>query len=386
MLDRYEHGREFECDPESASLVTTSVRNLGVVAQGNQGGMWVLPTFSPEIPLEISRADAEASNLADFILLAHKKGIRIPDSIYTTTSELMTQQFANYARSQVKNVRVELPLDVSIVAVDKKIEFAANATDRFQGIYQLKDSVERLNAASPGLGWFITDTIRKGHGVGLTTYDPCRIANCVQLIWFDSETDQEAAAEVLDIDEKNVTEAHIEQARDERTFMPSDFLASVGGHKHLLSWSQTKKEKAACRSMSASRVRACIHKLKLVEADRALVMAALEFHDSIKVRKANAAIAPNGWFEHENLHEFECLDALGSLAFIVWDDSEFAREAITHYEEYAMNGEGSHSQLVGLFVELDEPASWGPFIDAYKLYIKRYAAFSNFIGALPEEE
>lgn len=348
--------------------------------------MWVLPTFSPEIPLELSRADAEAINLADFILLAHKKGIRIPDSIYTTTSELMTQQFANYARSQVKNVKVELPLDLSILAIDKKIEFAANATDRFQGIYQLKDPVERLNAASPGLGWFITDTIGKGHAVGLTTYDPRRIASCVQLIWFDSETDHEAAAEFLDMDEKDITDQHIEDARNERTFMPSDFLASVGGHKHLLSWSQTKTEQKASRSMSASQVRACIHKLNLVDADRALVMYALEFHDSIKVRKADAAISPNGWFEHEDLPEFECMDAIGSLAFIVWDDSEFAREAISHYEEYVMCGEGSHTQLVGLFVELDEPASWGPFIDAYKLYIKRYAAFSNFIGALPEEE
>ena len=132
MLDRYENGRGFESDQASTSFVPTGIRNLGI-AQGNQGGMWVLPTISPEIPLEIKRADAQASSLANFMLLAHKKGIRIPDSIFTTTCEAMTQQFANYARSQVKNVRVELPLDVSIVAVDKKIEFAANLI-RFRGI------------------------------------------------------------------------------------------------------------------------------------------------------------------------------------------------------------------------------------------------------------
>lgn len=384
MLDRCENGREFEVDSASPSFVPTGIRNLGI--EGNQGGMWVLPTFSPEIPLEIKRTDADTSSLAKFMLLAHEKGIAIPDSIYTTTTEAMTQQFASYAKSQVRNLTVALPMDVTLTVFDQKIELGGHATDRMQGVYQLKEPIERLNVASPGLGWFITGLIANGHSVGMTTYDPSRIASCVSHVWFYAETDLEMAAEAIGIDEEHVTAEQLEEVRNEHTFMPSDFLQCYGGHKNLLSWSQTEDEKAASCAMSVSEVRSCIHKLNLVDEDRALVMAALKFHDLIMGKEADDAVAPKGWFEHElDENQHNELESIGSLAFVVWDDSDFAYEAINHYEEYAMNGEGSTSQIVGLNVELDEPASWDRLIDAYKLYIERYAAFSTFIGLLPKE-
>lgn len=384
MLDRFENGRGFECNSESAAPVTTGVRDLGL-APGNQGGMWVLPMFSAEVPMQISQGDSKKSSLADFMLLAHKKGIRIPDSIYTTTTEVLTQQFSGYAKEQLKDLSIELPLDVSIDVVDSRIELAGHATERQQKVFQLKGPVERLNALAPGLGWFISETISHSHRVGLPTYEPNRVASCVQQIWFDAQTDREVAAEVHGIEEADVTDEDIEQARNERTFMPSDLLASVDGHKNLLSWSQSEEERAATRSMRPPDVRACLDKLSLTDSDRSLVQSALAFLDSIDVKKRNSLIAPNGWFEHEEELLCQGMEPVGSLAFIVWEDSEVTFEAVNHYEEYVMNGEGALTQVVGIRVELDEPKSWAPFIDAFKLYIKRYAAFSKFIGALPEE-
>ena len=383
MLDRFENGREFDGDQASASFAPTGIRNLGI-AQGNQGGVWVLPAFSPEVPMEIRQADAHASSLARFLLLAHKKGIKLPESKYTTTSEAMTSQFSAYALAHTSHLPEKLPLGLTLTVADGQIELAGWAQGHLD-IYKLKKPIERLNAVLPGLGWFISDTIGNGHSKGMSTYDPSRISSLIEHVWFYAQTDTEMVAEVLgqDEDPDEIDEENMERARQERGVMPSNVLESFGGHKNLLNWNQTKAERSACASLNAKQVKAAVKALELLVDDRTLLLAALEMCDLAK-SKADKMVAPQGWFIHED--DGYGLDSIGAMAFVVWDDAEITCEAVQHYEEFAMNGDGCSEQILGLRIELDEPASWEPFINAYKLLIKRYAAFSKLIGALPKGE
>jgi PRTRC genetic system protein F len=325
------------------------------------------------------------STVASFMLLAHKKGIRIPDAVFTTTIEAMNSQFASYAQAQVKALAYQLPLDISLSVFDGKIELAGHATSRCQDIFKLKEPVERLNAASPGLGWFINWLIARGHSVGMTTYDPCRVASCIGYCWFHAESDLEYVAEFVEAEsEEDVTAEQMEQVRNEHNFMPSDVLNSYGGHKNLLCWYQTEDEIKASRPLTISEVRACLDGLVLIDKDRELVESALKFHDLLIEKKGKKSVAPQGWFEHEDNREYE-LESIGSMAFVVWSESDLATEAVSHYEQNAQSGEGVTDQIVSLSVELDEPTTWARLIDAYKLYIARYMAFSTFIGFLPKE-
>lgn len=384
MLDRFENGRGFDGDQASASFAPTGIRNLGI-AQGNQGGVWVLPAFSPEVPMEIKQADAHTSSLAKFLLLAHKKGIKLPKSKYTTTSDAMTSQFAAYTATHTSHLPTQLPLALTLTVGDGKIELEGWAQGDLD-IYKLKKPIERLNDVLPGLGWFISDTIAKGHCKGMSTYDPSRVSSLIEHVWFHAQTDIEMAAEVLGLDEDpdEIDEETMEEARQERGVMPSNILESFGGHKNLLNWTQTNAERSACVSLNSKQVRAAKHLFDLlVEEDRTLVLAALEMCD-LAESKVDEKVAPQGWFIHED--DGYGLEFIGAMAFVVWDDADITCEAVQHYEEYAMNGEGCSEQILGLRIELDEPASWGPFIDAYKLLIKRYAAFSKLLGALPKGE
>ena len=345
--------------------------------------MWALPAFSPEVPLEISQADAQASALAKFMLLAHQRGIKLPVSNFTTTSDAMAAQFAAYALEHTSRLFEKLPLQLTLTVADGQIELAGWAQSNLD-IYKLKDPIERLNAALPGLGWYISKSIARGHQMGMATYDPSRAASMVEHIWFESQTDIEMASEVLGIAEEEVDADAMERALQERGgVMPSGVLASFGGHKNLLGWSMTDDERADCPSLDESQVKAAVQSLDLRADDRELLMAALEVSELAHC-KADKKLAPEGWFVHEN--EGDGQVDIGALAFVVWDNQDLTCELVQHYEEYAMSGEGGSEQLLCLRIELDEPASWKRFIEAYKLLIKRYAAFSKLLGALPKGE
>ncbi len=352
--------------------------------QGDQGGMWALPTFSNEIPLEIRRADAEVSGLADFLLLAHRKGIKIPDSEFTSIPEVMAAQFSNYASNVVKALKLQLPLSVEIAVTDRKIKLIASA-DSHLDVFQLKEPVERLNAALPDLGWYVTEMIAYGHSVGLTTYEPSRVADMIGQMWFqEAHTDNEFAAEFLGIEESAVSDEDIEVSRNECTHLPSDALKAFGGHHHLLGWKNTENP-VVIRRFKASEVRSKLPHIELSVEDHEVVMAALEC-DKLFTRGRNDSVAPGGWCAGIEDEESYGVEQIGALAFVVWDNPEMTLEAANHFEEYAMNGEGCHEQMMALTVELDEPSTWPRLLDAYKLYIKRYAAFSKLLGALPRME
>lgn len=346
--------------------------------------MWALPAFSPAVPLEVSKRDSAASALARFMLLAHKKGIQLPTSNFTTTIGALAGQFAGYAKTLLKKSSAQLPLNIDICVEDGKIKLGAYAQG-YLDTYCLKPVVERLNAARPGLGWFVTETIAQGHRVGLSTYDPSRVISCAELLWSGAETDEAMASELLQIEESDLTADDIEAAADEHFIMPSKLLADFGGHKNLIGWSQSPAERQATKALSATRVRASLRELCLQAEDCELLNAALKFHDLTRNMKADMRAAPEGWFQHQAEQE-QYEEEIGALAFIVWDDPGLTHEIVSDYEQYGMNGEGCTTQMVGLLVDLDEPANWGTFIDAYKLYTQRYAAYSQFIGNLPRKE
>jgi PRTRC genetic system protein F len=343
--------------------------------------MWVLPAISPDVPLEVSRGDCATSALARFMLLAHKKGVRLPTSIFTTTMDALTEQFGGYATKTIKADAVHLPLDVDICLHDGTITFEAHANNHLD-VYKLRPAVERLNAARPGLGWFIPDAVGLGHRVGLSTYDPSRTIGSCFGRWFEAESDIEMASQAMEIDESAVTAADIEAAREQYGSMPSDILEAFGGHKNLIGWSQTAAERQATKALTAAQARACLSEIKLLQSDRNLVDAALSFVSSVSNKKTDARVAPNGW-DHENDEE-DYSDQIGALAFVIWDEEDIPLELIGDYEQQAQGGDGCTTRMARINVELDEPAQWGNFIDAYKLYINRYAAFSNFIGQLPK--
>lgn len=346
--------------------------------------MWALPALSPAVPLEVSKRQTGASGLASFMLLAHRMGIHLPTSKFTTTMDAMTRQFAGYATEKLQENQVQLPLVVELNVLDGFIRMAAHAVGSLD-CYYLKPVVERLNQKMAGLGWFVASKVAESHRIGLSTYDPGRIVSVAQQIWGLADSDEEMAAEMHQIDVDEVTADQLEGLADECRVLPSAVLNEFGGHKNLIGFSQSPVEIQATRPMTARNVRAFMKSMNLSHEDSELMNAVLEFDSLISRKKLEAHAAPQGWRSFESEQE-EYEEEIGALAFVVWDETDLAFEIVSDYEQYAMSGEGCTTQLAGLKVDLEAPETWKVFITAYKLYIARYAAFSKFIGRLPKKE
>lgn len=315
---------------------------------------FLLPDFDLTIPSRFSNDGESDVVLARFALACAKAGIPLPSGPFAGAAQALTDQWHAYIQSLRKDKPEILPARVNFVVHADRFEVCIGSEYRLP-LIRLKRTIERLEAAHAGLGWFVWEAISSvtGHGIGL--YDTTFLYYCASHNAHGCETDQEYAKSILEDEEGGceydvVPDDVIERLQTEYPSWPSFVEKAVEGHLILLGQKDTKFP------LSRAEASALLKKGVLTDQDASCV------RDALAVR--TAFMADRGrdfqWDLADPYFEKygESPDLMGAAAFIAWDDAELLQEEVSHHEEFmgqSSNVVEAHGHAYALLTQDDQP-------------------------------
>jgi PRTRC genetic system protein F len=346
-------------------------------------GTFTLPRVEPEVPRVITNDGARAMVLARFAAAATEVGLPLPEGTYAGIEEVVRSQWAQYIeKTFAAQSFALLHGGVSIEVTDERLTMWAVAPNNLE-IFQAKPVVEALESACQGLGWFVYRTVTTGHSHGLGLYDMEVAASSGLMYLHDIEkfTDDAYAAYIWEFEEGNRPEDFTPDAakemRENYNLWPSEFLAQLDGHGHILhapgcKWPKMLTSKSAVAWLRSNPD----HELAGVVA---------------------AAVAVQKEWDRDKTHAF-CLaradqdddtDFIGAPAFIAWDSPELLLELVRHHEEYSYNG-GSVIEAFGCahlsYEKQPSDQDLRAFASNAMTYFKRWHLLAQCLSHFPTYE
>lgn len=330
-------------------------------------------------------------HMAALALAAHAKGVSLPGGRFVTPKDTLSKQWNTYIAQQCGS---DDPLCMHLeIEVDEDKVTAAFSAMNSLSVLRLKPIVQRLNRAHEGLGWLVYDIVAQA-GHSLPMYDPSRLGDIAQHLWFYGYWSDEDVLEEIRCMDESLEDKSMEEIRKSFTHpFPSDLIASVDGHGWMLGAydfdpkrrkPRFKKPKACSLDTAAAFASG-----RSRSALKQLVADALELRKDLQRKK------PHAWHEEfepkasdlsEYLDEDSYIPRIGATCFVVWDKSYTTIDAANHYEEYEMNGGEGTDVFYLLKADPTQPGEVDRFVSRMQEIIRRYALVSRLLRHFPKEE
>lgn len=253
----------------------------------------------------------------------------MPTGEFLTIEEVVKAQWTQHLERFPDGVFAGVRGEPTISVTDTSLCVVIGACTSLN-VYQLKPVVEQLEAAAPGLGWFLQGALQEANYHGHEQYEMSRVTYILDGLHWDMDefTDQAYARRLLEDQgveppDGEIPEETMESLRADYSFWPSEILDEVEGHEHLLGMSskQPKRLKPVA-----------VRQWLLQNADHPLAEAVSVGLDLLKACAADRE-RKFVWNGQE-----DDLDSLGALCFVCWDNPNLLLEAISHYEQNQYNG------------------------------------------------
>ena len=303
-------------------------------------GCFALPALSAEIPFALEQATERKRVLARLALAGEAGGLALPGGMMHTLEEVVAQQWSNYTEALTPRAGEGMKGTPTFLVTDEQLQVVIGARPDIL-TYRLKPVVDPLEAALPGLGWFITSVLDQVQSKGLFCYDMPMVVYHLdyRLTELDEFTDQCFARVVLmeegDYDYEPgtpVSDETMEALREQYVHWPSDILAAVDGHQHLLgtvSYRPARDKRAKGTPVSLAKVKHWL-RANAQHPQASCVHAAVALKAAVSKRNA----ADFNFFSNANGSDVE---SIGAMCFVAWDDPHLLWETASHAEEQAYN-------------------------------------------------
>lgn len=295
-------------------------------------GTFALPAIDSAIPLDISDSAHRSTLLARFALAAARCGVPLPKGRYASVEEVISAQWQEYLAEAHPQGLKGLAGAPIISITDDVLEVVIRAQQQLD-VYQLKPVVEALERSEAGLGWYVHGVLDNCCAHGHEIYGMGHVAYWLDCFHSEMEefTDEAYARSILEQNGEEPLDGEIspelmKQLRDDHGMWPSQVLAELNGHGHLLGcgWAGIPAPPKSLKSTSARAWLTGHPKHRHAQ----VVRLALELERAFK-RDERAFT----W----NMNEDET-EPLGASCFLVWDQPGLVMEAINHHEEMLYNG------------------------------------------------
>jgi PRTRC genetic system protein F len=354
--------------------------NQGLVARDASPGSFLIPAIDPAIPPVMSQDVTRSRTLARLAKAAAAEGIPMPSGEFLRIEEVVQAQWTQYLARFPDGVFEGVRGSPAISVTDTSLSVVIGARTSLN-VYQLKPVVEQLEAALPGLGWFVQGAMQEANYHGHEQYEMSRATYILDgLHWdLDEFTDQAYARRLLEDQGVEPPDGEIppdtmESLRADYSFWPSEILDEVEGHEHLLGMGGTKPKRLKP---------AAAEKWLRQNAGHALAEAVRLSLDLIKACDADRE-RKFVWNGQE-----DDLDSLGALCFVCWDNPNLLIEAISHYEQNQYNGGQCVEAFARHMLDLTAPVTdthLRGFVRAAADYFNRWALLGKLLSHFPTWE
>ena len=297
-------------------------------------GCLCLPAIDPAVPAVLANTCQRDRWLARFARAAARCGVALPAGEFRTIEQVVAAQWNAFLASQFAPGTVDAMAGTPVIDVDDSaLRIVVHAHSRLNA-YQLKPVVEALEADTPGLGWFVEAVLTRASRHALQIYDMGMTSTMLEVLHGElEEFSDQAYARALLLQEGHeaadgpIPQERIDELRTHYGFWPSDLLADVGGHGHLLASWQT-------RGVSRPQVLSALAAGRWLRQQPQHPRAAL-VHAALALQRLLACDRERAFVWDGEVDETE---PLGALCFLAWDSPQLLFEAVQHFEENQYQG------------------------------------------------
>lgn len=351
-------------------------------------GTFVLPDFSPNIPARIGQDDELLKCLAQFSLASNAVGVPFPEGSFTTLEETVTRQWNHYLQATLSwEGQRQLAGNIEICVSAEKLEMRVAALPHGLCVIMLKPVIEALEAHQTGLGWYVLERIESASYRGMNIYGPRLLGHQTCGYLGDNYTDEEFA-EILYEEENGeefkgkVTPKMIAKCRESWQHFPSDVLAQVDGHAHLLGWKVKAEDKKKSSALTHKQVVAIAGTNKLTKELQECVQAAIELDKCLS--KKSACDVYFGAIHDIDQMDGEQMDGIGTTCFMAWEDHDMLIEMVEHFERGAYESGTACEYLTMAFVDFEATMDEMKIMArGMRAYIKRWNALARLVACFP---
>lgn len=346
------------------------------------GGL-LIPAIDEAVPVQFCKDLQRSQALARFAQAAKRAGVPLPDGDFLNIEQVVAAQWNQFLHAKYPPGMFDGLAGQPMVGVsDERLEVVINSETRLNA-YQLRYVIEPLEEAAAGLGWFVEETLARATSHGHQVYDMGMASYMLDVFHYDlPEFSDQGYAHSLLLQQGDgappklgdIAQATIDELKEQYSFWPSDLLAEVGGHGHLLRQGAIPGAKRPY-IMSARKANQW---LKRNQGHRlaAVVDVALRLHKAFDKDVGRDFL----WNGHEDETE-----TMGALCFICWDDPNLLFEAVGHYEQNQYQGGEAVEAFARRILHLGE-ASESDMKDlaaSAVQYFNRWALLSELLSHFP---
>jgi len=312
-------------------------------------GIFTIPSISAEVPRVISKAGKRGRVLAQFAEASKAAGVPLPAGHFASIEEVVGAQWQQLIDKAYPNDTSVLGGAVEVVITDEKLVIWSRPSTNLN-VFQAKPVVERLEALMPGLGWYAYKAVTWAHRDGLGLYDLEVVMHYGLPFSLDDlgEFTDESYAEYILLNHENrrvdaITPEVIAELRGEYAFWPSDILAELDGHGHLLHAPGCDQPELATDRAVSSWLRKNVS-----HPDWAMVQSLRDLHAQWKTKSNRPGFCLRPTEEDDDYHDY-----IGATGFIAWNDPGMLLETAGHFEQNAMAGEYAGEAVGVNFLNFD---------------------------------
>ncbi|MEJ8838150.1 PRTRC system protein F [Ramlibacter sp. AN1133] len=303
--------------------------NVAAAAPAAPLGCFSIPALHEDVPARFTQDLQRARALARFANAAERAGVALPAGDFPDIEQVLAAQWNQFLAGRYPEGVFDGLAGEPVIGVDDdSLQVVIHAQSRLNA-YQLKPVVEALEAEATGLGWFVEAVLTRASCHGHQIYDMGMATYMLDVFHSSLEefTDEGYAralllenGDALGRTEHPLPAQTIDSLRQQYSFWPSDLLAEVGGHAHLLRNGQFTTP--APKAMTWRQARRWLR----VHPQHALagaVDAAIRLQRALRDRGREFV-----WNGQDDETE-----TMGALCFLVWDAPELVFEAVQHFEQ-----------------------------------------------------
>lgn len=309
--------------------------NTACAAPPAPSGCLSLPILDDAVPARLGQERLRQRTLARFAIAAARSGVQLPAGGFHAIEQVLVAQWNGFLARRDPTGSADVLAGTPVLEIDDDaLRVVIHAQSRLNA-YRLRPVIEQLEAQATGLGWFVEGVLTQASAHGLQIYDMRMASTLLDVFHGELEefSDPGYARAILQAhgDAAGDAAAPIPQdtldaLRSDYGFWPSDLLADVGGHGHLLApW--YSRQGARPQTMGARCATRWLRRHR-GHAGAVVVNAALRLQRALARDRERAFV----WTGDDDT------EPLGALCFLAWDAPELLLEAVQHFEENQYSG------------------------------------------------
>ncbi|HEX2543449.1 MAG TPA: PRTRC system protein F [Ramlibacter sp.] len=343
-------------------------------------GCLCLPAIGARVPARLARDDIRQRQLARFARAAVRCGLPLPPGAFSDLAHVVTAQWSAYLAQRYPTHTFDALAGAPVVEIDDHgLRVVIHAQSHLNA-YQLQPVIAPLEAQAPGLGWFVESVLAQASAHGLQVYDMGMAGYMLEVFHGDLDDFSDAAYARAILREQGDTvpdgpipAGTLEELRAQYGFWPSDLLAEVGGHAHLLgAWHEGQPKRRVLAARAAHRwLRTHREHPGAVVVDAAL-----------RLRRAFANDRDRAFLWQG---QDDGTETLGAMCFLAWDSPELLFEAVQHWEENQYNGGMAVEAFArsGVLPAEASDTELQALVRSLRAYLHRWALLAQLLAHFP---